>query len=205
MVTWVSNHFTLQAMFGNRRYVMAQNKKIKLKKRSGPAARIHRGLAMPVGPGSESSIVSFRSLAELKAKYFVFTGRLARRPFIFRTLILMFAQFMFSAILYSRFVEAILIGRSDYAAVFAVIFIILTIPAIWSQLSLGMRRCHDMNKQGALFIIPFACYLCSYIFPILGWATAATAAQSIMAVSYLGFCTVKGTAGDNAYGPERAR
>lgn len=34
---------------------------------------------------------------------------------------------------------------------------------------------------------------------------AATAAQSIMAVSYLGLFTVKGTSGDNAYGPERAR
>ena len=57
---------------------MAKHKKIQLKKRSGPAARIHRGLSMPVGPGSDSSTLSFRSLAELKAKYFVFTGRLPR-------------------------------------------------------------------------------------------------------------------------------
>lgn len=53
---------------------MAKHKKIQLKKRSGPAARIHRGLSMPVGPGSDSSTLSFRSLAELKAKYFVFTA-----------------------------------------------------------------------------------------------------------------------------------
>ena len=84
---------------------MAKHKKIQLKKRSGPAARIHRGLSMPVGPGSDSSTLSFRSLAELKAKYFVFTGRLPRRSFIMRTLVLMFAQLMFSAILYSRFAE----------------------------------------------------------------------------------------------------
>ncbi len=184
---------------------MAKHKKIQLKKRSGPAARIHRGLSMPVGPGSDSSTLSFRSLAELKAKYFVFTGRLPRRSFIMRTLVLMFAQLMFSAILYSRFAEAVLINRMDYAAVFGIIFVLLSIPVIWSQLSLGVRRCHDMNKQGALFIIPFACYLASYILPIAGMDTAAMAAQSIMAVSYLGFFTVKGTAGDNAYGPERAR
>ncbi len=184
---------------------MAQHKKIKLKKRSGPAARIHRGLSMPVGPGSDSNVVSFRSLAELKMKYFIFTGRLSRRPFILRTLILMFAQFMFSIILYLRFVEAVSIGRNDFAAIFAAIFVVLSIPVIWSQLSLGMRRCHDMNKQGALFIIPFFCYMLSYIFPVFGLDTAALVVQSIMAVSYLGFCTVKGTVGDNAYGPERIR
>ena len=79
-----------------------RNQKIKLKKRSRQSARIHRGFAMPVGPGSENSLVSFRDFADLKAKYFRFTGRIQRRPFIFRTLILMFAQFMFSIILYSN-------------------------------------------------------------------------------------------------------
>ncbi len=184
---------------------MAQHKKIQLKKRSGPAARIHRGLSMPVGPGSENSIVGFHSLAELKTKYFIFTGRLPRRPFIMRSLILMAAQFLFSVILYSRFVEAVFINRPEFAAVFAIIFILLSIPVVWSELSLGMRRCHDMNKQGAVFLIPFFCYMASYVLPVFGFDTAATAAQSIMAVSYLGFFTVKGTSGDNAYGPERAR
>ena len=108
-----------------------RNQKIKLKKRSRQSARIHRGFAMPVGPGSENSLVSFRDFADLKAKYFRFTGRIQRRPFI--------------------------------------------------------------------------CYLASYVLPVLGQDTAAMAAQSIMAVSYLGLFTVKGTSGDNAYGSERAR
>ena len=133
---------------------MAKHKKIQLKKRSGPAARIHRGLSMPVGPGSDSSTLSFRSLAELKAKYFVFTGRLPRRSFIMRTLVLMFAQLMFSAILYSRFAEAVLINRMDYAAVFGIIFVLLSIPVIWSQLSLGVRRCHDMNSRELCLSFP---------------------------------------------------
>lgn len=55
-----------------------RNQKIKLKKRSRQSARIHRGFAMPVGPGSENSLVSFRDFADLKAKYFRFTGRIQR-------------------------------------------------------------------------------------------------------------------------------
>ena len=182
-----------------------RNQKIKLKKRSRQSARIHRGFAMPVGPGSENSLVSFRDFADLKAKYFRFTGRIQRRPFIFRTLILMFAQFMFSITLYSKIVESILINHMEYAITFGIIFVLLSIPAIWSQISLGVRRCHDINKPGLMFAVPFICYLASYVLPVLGQDTAATAAQSIMAVSYLGLFTVKGTSGDNAYGPERAR
>lgn len=92
---------------------------------------------MPVGPGSENSLVSFRDFADLKAKYFRFTGRIQRRPFIFRTLILMFAQFMFSIILYSKIVESILINHMEYAIIFGIIFVLLSIPAIWSQISLA--------------------------------------------------------------------
>ncbi len=184
---------------------MTRNKKIQLKRRSGASARIHRGLSMPVGPGSDNSTVSFRSLAELKAKYFVLTGRLARRPFIMRTLILMFAQFMFSVILYSRIVEAILVKKPEFAVVFGIIFIILTIPAVWSQISLGVRRCHDMNRQGALFIIPFACYLASYVAPILGWSTVADVVQGLAGIFYLALFCIKGNAADNVYGPARPR
>lgn len=184
---------------------MAQHKKIQLKRRSGPSARIHRGLSMPVGPGSDNSTVSFRSLAELKAKYFVMTGRLSRRPFIMRTLILMFAQFMFSIILYSRITEAILVQKPEFAVIFGIIFILLTIPAVWSQISLGVRRCHDMNRQGAFFMIPFICYLASYIAPILGWSTVADIVQGLAAVFYLALFFIKGNGTDNVYGPARPR
>jgi uncharacterized membrane protein YhaH (DUF805 family) len=183
---------------------MAQHKKIKLKKRSQSSARIHKGLSMPVGPGG-SSAVSFRNFADLKAKYFSFRGRIQRRPFILRMLILIFVQVFFSMILYSRFVEAILIGKMEYAILFAIIFFVLLIPVLWSMCSLGTRRCHDINKSGALFIIPFGCYMFSYIAPVMGWDIGATAFQSITAVSFLGLFTVRGTPGDNAYGPERMR
>lgn len=144
----------LRVFIGGNRCVSTQSK-IKLKKRSRQSARIHRGFAMPVGPGSENSLVSFRDFADLKAKYFRFTGRIQRRPFIFRTLILMFAQFMFSIILYSKIVESILINHMEYAIIFGIIFVLLSIPAIWSQISLGVRRCHDINKPGLMFAVPF--------------------------------------------------
>lgn len=126
-------------------------KKLKLEKRSHQSARIHKGLEMPVGMGSEDSILGFRNGKELKEKYFAFQGRIARRPFIMRTLLLIVAQFMFTFILYSKIVESIIIHRTDFAWGFGILLIVLTIPTVWSQLSLGWRRCHDMNKGGAFF------------------------------------------------------
>ena len=91
-------------------------------------------------------MVSFRDFADLKAKYFRFTGRIQRRPFLARTLILMVAQFMFSLILYSKIIESILIGHEDYAIIFGLIFLVLTVPTVWAHISLGTRRFHDLNK-----------------------------------------------------------
>ncbi len=185
---------------------MAKNKKIQLKKRSASSARIHKGLAMPVGPGSENSIVSFRDFNDLKQKYFRFRGRIGRRQFLLRTLILMIAQFMFTAILYAKIAESLWLGLQAFALGFALLFIVFTIPAVWSQLSLGMRRCHDLNQGGAVFFIPFLCYIGSYLCVAWGVDDSITlAVQSITAVTYLALATVKGTTGDNTYGPERAR
>lgn len=180
-------------------------KKLKLQKRSRQSARIHKGLEMPVGMGSEDSILGFRNSKELKGKYFSFKGRIARRPFAMRLLLLIVAQFMFTFILYSKIVESIIIQRLDFAWGFGILLLVLTIPTVWSQLSLGWRRFHDMNKPGALFIIPYLCYLTSYLAPILALDTLGTAIQSITAVCLLGLFTVRGTEGDNAYGQERAR
>lgn len=183
---------------------MVQHKKIKLQKRSRNSTRIHKGLAMPAGSGGDSTI-SFRDYTDLKAKYFTFHGRIHRRPFMMRMLLLIFVQIFFSMILYSRFVESILIDKMDYAIIFAIIFAVLLIPVVWSMCSLGTRRCHDINKSGALFAIPFICYLLSYVAPAMGWDIGAMAFQSVTAVSFLGLFTVKGSSGDNAYGPERIR
>lgn len=185
---------------------MAQhNKKIQLKKRSRTSAQLHRGFSMPVGPGSENSLISFRNFKDLKAKYFRFKGRIARQPFIARTLVLMAAQFLFSAILYAKFIESLWLGMAWLALLFSVLFLVLSIPVVWAQLALGWRRCHDMNKSGPVFLIPFVCYMLSYVFTGIGLETEAMLVQSITAVTYLWLFTGKGTAGDNAYGTERAR
>lgn len=186
---------------------MAQRKnKLQLKKRSQTTANIHRGLSMPVGAGSENSLVSFRDFKDLKEKYFRFSGRLGRRAFLCRTLVLMIAQFMFTAILYMKSLEALWIGRLELAVIFAVLFIALTIPVVWAQLSLGMRRCHDLSKPGWLFFLPFGCYVLSYVCTAWGVDDTITmAVQSVMAVTYLALCTVKGTSGANPYGPARLR
>ena len=180
------------------------SKEIKIRKAVRQSARIHKGLEMPVGMGSEDSILGFRNGKELKEKYFAFHGRIARRPFIMRTLLLIVAQFMFTFILYSKIVESIIIHRSDFAWGFGILLIVLTIPTVLFAVP-GWRRCHDMNKGGALFIIPYLCYLGSYVAPILALDTVGTAVQSITAVCFLAFFTVRGTEGDNAYGPERSR
>lgn len=179
-------------------------KKIPLKKRSRQSARIHKGLSMPVGPGGDS-VIGFRDMKDLKEKYFSFAGRLHRHPFIFRMIMLIFVQVISFLILYSRFVEAILIQKTEYAILFVVIFIAICIPLVWSQFSLGVRRCHDMNKAGWLFAVTYVFYIASYVCPILGLDTASSAVQSITAVLFLSLFTVKGTDGDNAYGPSRIR
>lgn len=66
---------------------MVKAKKIKLQKRSVPDARVHEGLSLPAGAGG-SGYIGFKNTADLKAKYFVRTGRLGRVPFVLRMLVL---------------------------------------------------------------------------------------------------------------------
>lgn len=58
---------------------MAKSKKIKLQKRSAASARLQKGLSLPAGAGGDGYL-GFRDMADLKCKYFVRTGNLARLP-----------------------------------------------------------------------------------------------------------------------------
>ena len=184
-----------------------KKKKIKLEKKTGPIyhAKVKTGFTMPVGMVSEGNSISFRDFADLKAKYFTFHGRLARKPFILRILLLSFAQFIMTIIMLNRLMEALMIQNMTFAAIFGVIFLAFTVPIMWSQLSLGFRRCHDLNQPGALFLIPYICYISSFLTTAWGYETAGIIVQSITAVIYLALFTVRGTVGDNAYDHERAR
>jgi uncharacterized membrane protein YhaH (DUF805 family) len=184
-----------------------KKKKIKLQKKTGPihAARVKTGLTMPVGMVSDNSLISFRDMKDLRAKYFTFKGRLPRKPFIVRILMLSFAQFIMTLILLNKIFEALMVQETTLAIVFAIIFIVFSIPMIASQVSLGYRRCHDLNQPGIAFIIPYLCYIASFLTTAWHYEMASLITQSVTAVLYLALFSVRGTVGDNAYDRERSR
>ena len=184
-----------------------KKKKIKLEKKTGPVhrAKVKTGLVMPVGMASEDSLISFRDMHDLKAKYFTFKGRLSRKPFIFRMILVSFAQLMMTIILLNRLMEALMLQMLEFAALFGFLFILFSLPMIISQFSLGWRRFHDLNQPGILFIIPYVCYTAAFL--LIGWhyETEAMIAQAVTAVLYVGLFSIRGTVGDNAYDRERSR
>lgn len=180
---------------------MKEKQKIRLKKRSEQEIKLRRGFELPARAGNGT--VSFTSIGDLRAKYFRTEGRLARRPFILRTLVLMAAQVLYSLILYSRFVESLLIGRQDLAILFFIIFIILSIPVVVAEFSLGVRRCHDLNIQGAAFIIPLFFYLSLYILPLVKNVLLWNVFLAAAAVMYLCLFTMNKKDKDNIYGEDR--
>ena len=170
---------------------MAKSKKIKLQKRSAASARLQKGLSLPAGAGGDGYL-GFRDMADLKCKYFVRTGNLARLPFALRMLVLFFAQFIFTFVLYSRMAEGILLNRPFVAAFFGILLILFPIPTVMSQISLGVRRCHDIGRSGVFFAFPFICYCSGFILPILGMAQAANFAQLAALITYAGLTFMKG-------------
>lgn len=178
---------------------MVKAKKIKLQKRSVPDARVHEGLSLPAGAGG-SGHIGFKNTADLKEKYFVRTGRLARVPFVLRMLVLFFAQFIFTFVLYSRMAEGILLNQPLIAALFGLLLLAFTVPTFFSQLSLGIRRCHDTNRSAAYIALPLSCYYGAFFFPLLGLGEAGTFAQFAAFIAYAALAFMKGSVGANKYG-----
>lgn len=48
-----------------------------------------------------------------------------------------------------------LISEDDLSAGFAVVWLLLLIPALWIFYAQGAKRCHDMNNSGWYQLIPF--------------------------------------------------
>ena len=101
-----------------------------------------------------------------KAKFFNFTGRLNRKPFIIRSLIVGL-PLSFLIELAGELADGSLVVLIIATAIMFMLFI--------SSISIGARRCHDLNHSGWFQIIPF------YAFVML---------------------FSKGTTGPNKYGPE---
>lgn len=106
------------------------------------------------------------SFETIDKDFFSFEGRLNRKPYIIRLLI---ASFVSGAI--SSFVKS-----SE------ILFLGLLGIAIWSSLSLGVRRAHDLNRTGWIIAFQFI--------PILNF---------VVGIYLLFF---KGTEGTNKYGPD---
>ncbi len=114
-------------------------------------------------------------------KYFTFQGRLNRRSYLLRNLILMALGMLFDTILSAIFdnpfhTEALssLLG--------SLLNMLLSLPLLASSLSLSIRRLHDMDKSG------WYCFI--LLLPLFNLL--------------LGFCLIffRGTTGANPYGED---
>ena len=151
-------------------------------------------IALPVSNVKQGSLLSFRDMADLKAKYFTFSGTLERKPCAARLVMLLFCQFIMTAILAGRIIEALFVGQLFFTIFFGVLLVALNIPVIWAEFSLGVRRLHDLQKPGLLFIVPFLCYIASFAATAMGYDMVATIVQSVTAVLFLALFTIKGKA-----------
>lgn len=114
----------------------------------------------------------------IKQDYFSFEGRLNRKPYIIRSFIIFAAMFILFLLSYILFGNEY--GYSSTPEDICDTLVVLA--AIVANLSISVRRLHDLDKTGWLFLINFV--------PLLNVALEV----------YLIF--VKGTEGPNQYGPD---
>lgn len=89
-------------------------------------------------------------LDTIKEKYLTFKGRLNRKPFLIRNLLL-FALSMIMRVL------SVLVIKSDIDAItliFAIILLIYVVFTWWSSLSLTIRRLHDIGHSAKTLLLP---------------------------------------------------
>ena len=112
-----------------------------------------------------------------KEKYFSFKGRLNRKRFILRSIVISIINAILAAVLCRH------LGDSAILAV----FVAISFVGFVAGLSLNVRRLHDLNHSGffcLLLLIPFSFFIIIDFFLLI----------------YLIF--FKGTEGDNQYGPD---
>ena len=114
----------------------------------------------------------------IKQDYFSFEGRLNRKPYIIRSFIIFAAMFILFVLSYILFGNEY--GYSSTPEDICDTLVVLA--AIVANLSISVRRLHDLNKTGWLFLLTFV--------PVLNVALEI----------YMLF--VKGTEGPNQYGPD---
>lgn len=114
----------------------------------------------------------------IKEMFFSFEGRLNRQRYLLRVLALGLVDSIITFVLESLMMGAFLSGSSGAAIVMGLLFLLIAVFFMIAGISLGVRRCHDLDKSGW--------YLLAGILIIPGL--------------YLIFA--KGTEGQNQYGPD---
>lgn len=106
----------------------------------GPTQAPVPSLPQPVQPSVNSSIGSKGMFSHL----FSFNGRIRR---------LEYGLTFLALYLYELPME--LISEDELSAGFALVWLLLLIPALWIFYAQGAKRCHDMNNSGWYQLIPF--------------------------------------------------
>lgn len=119
----------------------------------------------------------------LQAKYFTYKGRLNRKRYIFRSLKLMLANFLFAFVVgvILLFFEMVSNDEEGLENLLA----ILSWPFAISGVMLTIRRWHDMNRSGWWFLLN--------LIPVV----------NVVAIIVL--CCKKGTEGRNDFGADPLR
>ena len=114
----------------------------------------------------------------IKEMFFSFEGRLNRQRYLLRALGVGFVNSVIAFVLESLMMGAFLAGSSGTGIVIGLLWLLIFVFFMIIGISLGVRRCHDLDKSGW--------YLLAGILIIPGL--------------YLIFA--KGTEGQNQYGPD---
>ncbi|MDL2281082.1 DUF805 domain-containing protein [Selenomonadales bacterium OttesenSCG-928-I06] len=118
------------------------------------------------------------SKQDMKNKFFSCEGRLNRKPYIIRIIILWLLSFIISSILYTTMQEQGII-----------LAFVLTLPLTLASISLGIRRLHDLNYRGWWLVGLLA--LCCI--PVV---------QVLAIIPVLLLLCVRGTKGANKFGQD---
>lgn len=122
---------------------------------------------------SQSAYQAIKKEETWKEKYFSFHGRLNRKHYILRSIVLNIGSGMLAGIL------AVLLGDAVLSFVGCAA---ISVAVFFSALSLCVRRLHDLNRSGFLFLL--------FFIPVINFFLAI----------YLIF--FKGTEGENRYGSD---
>ena len=93
--------------------------------------------------------------------YFSFNGRLNRKPYICRGIAATFISIALAFLLFfifTGFPPSRQYKYPEYVWLHVTLFILIFVLTIWVGFSLGVRRCHDMDKSGwwlLLGLIPY--------------------------------------------------